>query len=142
MGFSGHWRRLVTGNLALIWGVATDRRLPWRARAPAMLALAYVASPIDLVPDFLPGIGWLDDVLVIALALAATLRLVPHELVAEHTARAAASGPRIDLDSEALGAETAMLSWLLILVGAVMTLAALIAAGLDLPLLGPGIYSR
>ena len=48
-------------RIRLVWDLATDRRLPWRARAPAMLALAYVASPFDLIPDSLPGFGWLDD---------------------------------------------------------------------------------
>jgi uncharacterized membrane protein YkvA (DUF1232 family) len=134
---------MVKRNGRFAWGVATDRRLSWAVRAPTMLALAYVASPIDLVPDFLPGFGWLDDVLVMALAVAVTLRLVPKELIAEHGTRAygngekGTSGDAADFEDF----EPTTLSWLLIVVGAIFVLAAFIAAGIDLSLTGAGIDS-
>ena len=128
MSLTGRWLDRLQSKAALIWSVATDRRLPWRARAPAALALAYVASPIDLVPDFLPG-GWLDDLLVLLLAAAVTPLLVPRRLVAEH---AGAAAPRPLAEDALGGSQLAALSWLLIVVGAMLALAALIAAGSDL----------
>jgi uncharacterized membrane protein YkvA (DUF1232 family) len=88
MGRDRHWLELMRRRVALVWELATDRRLPWRARAPAMLALAYVASPIDLVPDSLPGIGWLDDVMVLMIAAVVTPLLVPRTLVSRSRAAA------------------------------------------------------
>lgn len=144
MSLSQRGARLVQRNSAIAWGVATDRRLSWAVRAPAVLALAYVVSPIDLIPDFLPGLGWLDDVLALALAVAITLRLVPKKLLAEHIARAESGAPASIPDAATESSATAetTLPWLLILVGAILTVTALVAAGFDLPLLGPGIYAR
>jgi uncharacterized membrane protein YkvA (DUF1232 family) len=126
-------------NGLIAWGVATDRRLSWAVRAPTVLALAYVASPIDFVPDFLPGFGWLDDVVVLTLAVAVTLRLVPKELIAEHTARAKVNPPSIfeEMDREAI--ESDLLSWVLILAGILLAVVALVAAGIDLLGAGSGL---
>jgi uncharacterized membrane protein YkvA (DUF1232 family) len=115
---------------ALIWEIATDRRLPWRARAPAMLALAYVASPIDLVPDWLPGLGWLDDLLVVTLATVVTPLLVPSGLVARHMVRARQQRAEAALEPPLEGASA--LPWLMILVGTLLALAALIGAAPEL----------
>jgi uncharacterized membrane protein YkvA (DUF1232 family) len=60
-----------------------DPRVPWRAKAAVVLAGLWVLSPIDLLPEFLPVIGPLDDVVVVALALRYAARRVPREILLE-----------------------------------------------------------
>jgi uncharacterized membrane protein YkvA (DUF1232 family) len=61
----------------------SDPRVPWQARAAVVLAGLWVLSPIDLLPEFLPVIGPLDDVVVVALALRYAARRVPREVLLE-----------------------------------------------------------
>jgi uncharacterized membrane protein YkvA (DUF1232 family) len=61
----------------------TDPRVPWQAKAAVVLAGLWVLSPVDLLPEFLPVIGPLDDVLVVALALRYAARQVPREVLIE-----------------------------------------------------------
>ena len=60
-----------------------DPRVPRRARVAVVIAMLWVLSPIDLIPEFLPVIGPLDDVIVVALALRFAARRVPHEAIYE-----------------------------------------------------------
>jgi uncharacterized membrane protein YkvA (DUF1232 family) len=66
-----------------------DPRVPLLAKAVAALVVAYALSPIDLIPDFIPVLGYLDDLLLIPLGLALAVRLVPSAVLAEHRAEAA-----------------------------------------------------
>lgn len=77
-------------ELLLAWAVLRDARTPWPARLAVVLAVLYVLSPVDLVSDFLPLLGWLDDGLVGLLLLRLALRFVPAELQAALRARVAA----------------------------------------------------
>ena len=60
-----------------------DPRVPWFAKALAVAVVAYAFSPIDLIPDFIPILGYLDDLLLVPLGVALVLRLVPPEVMAE-----------------------------------------------------------
>ena len=75
-----------------------DPRVPWHAKAVAALTVAYALSPIDLIPDFIPIIGYLDDLVLVPFGLAMAIKLIPPALLAEHRARAAVQfakgGPR------------------------------------------------
>lgn len=73
-----------------IWIAARDRRTPWVARILALLVAGYALSPIDLVPDFIPVLGHLDDLLIVPLGLWLVIRLIPAALLAEFRARAEA----------------------------------------------------
>jgi uncharacterized membrane protein YkvA (DUF1232 family) len=73
---------------------ARDRRCPWYARAFGLLVTAYALSPIDLIPDFIPLIGLLDDAVLIPLGLWLFLKMVPPELFEEHRLAAAAAAAR------------------------------------------------
>jgi uncharacterized membrane protein YkvA (DUF1232 family) len=66
-----------------------DRRVPWYARALAAVVVAYAVSPIDLIPDFIPVLGLLDDLVVIPAGMYLVFRLVPAEVIAECRAREA-----------------------------------------------------
>jgi uncharacterized membrane protein YkvA (DUF1232 family) len=68
--------RLATYLIAL-WKLARSRDTPRAARLVAWLVLAYALSPIDLIPDFIPVLGQLDDILLIPLGVALVARLVP-----------------------------------------------------------------
>jgi uncharacterized membrane protein YkvA (DUF1232 family) len=71
--------------------VARDPRTPWYAKLVAGAVVAYAFSPIDLIPDFIPVIGYLDDLIIVPLGVALAIRLVPPDVVAECRRRAAAS---------------------------------------------------
>jgi uncharacterized membrane protein YkvA (DUF1232 family) len=65
-----------------------DPRTPWYARVWAGLVLAYAFSPLDLIPDFIPLLGYLDDLLLVPAGIALALRLIPPEVLAESRAKA------------------------------------------------------
>lgn len=69
-------------ELLLAWSVLRGRGTPWPARLITLLALAYILSPVDLLTDFLPMLGWLDDGLVAWLLLQVALRFIPPDQVA------------------------------------------------------------
>jgi len=66
-----------------VWYAAKDKRTPWYARALALLVAAYALSPIDLIPDFIPVFGYLDDLLLIPAGIALCLKLIPAEVMSE-----------------------------------------------------------
>ncbi|MFF5790498.1 YkvA family protein [Paeniglutamicibacter sp. NPDC012692] len=66
--------RLLPDLLVLLRRLAADRSLPFGIRARLLLLLVYLASPIDLVPDFLPVIGYADDAIIVALVLRSVIR--------------------------------------------------------------------
>ncbi len=77
----------LRNKVRLAVALMRDRRVPLALRAvPAFLAL-YLAMPVDLIPDFIPVLGQLDDVLVLGLGVALMLRLVPRETLEEHIER-------------------------------------------------------
>ena len=79
---------LHSGQLA--WRLIGDRRVSWSLKLIPILALVYFVSPLDLLPDFLiPGLGSLDDLAIIAIALRFFIRLAPPDLVREHSGRGA-----------------------------------------------------
>jgi uncharacterized membrane protein YkvA (DUF1232 family) len=65
-----------------------DPRVPWYAKAVAVCVVGYALSPIDLIPDFIPVLGYLDDLVLIPLGIALTLRLIPPEVMVECRERA------------------------------------------------------
>ena len=78
-----------------VYFVARDPRTPLLVRALAVFVAAYALSPIDLIPDFIPVIGYLDDLLLVPLGLALVVRLTPPEVLASARTQAqqAASKP-------------------------------------------------
>ena len=91
------WRERTRGLRADVVAAALairDPRVPWHARALGALIVAYALSPIDLIPDFVPVIGYLDDLVLVPLGLVPMLRLIPAEVLAEHRAAAASLAER------------------------------------------------
>ena len=85
----------LTGRLAVevhtLWLVFRHRETPWPAKAVLILLLAYLASPIDLIPDVIPVLGILDDLAVAALALWLAYRMTPRHVMEDCRARAQAA---------------------------------------------------
>ena len=79
-----------------VWLAARDPRAPWHARALGVLIAAYALSPIDLIPDFIPVLGLVDDALLIPAGIWLFVKMLPPDLFEEHraAARAAAERPR------------------------------------------------
>ena len=83
------WARAVRRDVHALWLAGRDPRVPWYAKAFALAIAAYALSPIDLIPDFVPILGYLDEVILLPPAILLAVRLVPPELMAEHRAAAA-----------------------------------------------------
>jgi uncharacterized membrane protein YkvA (DUF1232 family) len=77
-------RDVVTIALAV-----RDPRVPWYAKAVGACVIAYALSPIDLIPDFIPVLGYLDDLVLVPFGLLLVVRLIPPDILAEHRIAAA-----------------------------------------------------
>lgn len=82
--------RALKAETHALYLAASDRRTPWYAKLWISLVLAYALSPIDLIPDFIPILGLLDDALVIPVGLWIALRLVPLDVMQDCRDRAKA----------------------------------------------------
>src|SRR4029453_10623664 len=114
MGKLRDWaRRLKTETLAL-YLAARDPRTPWYARVLVAGIAAYALSPIDLIPDFIPVLGYLDELVLIPLGIAVALRLIPAEVMTDARERA-----RADLDPKGpvsrAAAAVIVVIWVLVL---------------------------
>ena len=83
------WTRAIKRDVHALYLAARDPRTPWFAKAFALAIAAYALSPIDLIPDFIPVLGYLDEVTLLPLVIALAIRLVPPDVMAEHRIAAA-----------------------------------------------------
>lgn len=88
------WARAVRRDTIAVWIAARDPRVPWYAKAAAAGIAAYALSPIDLIPDFIPVLGYLDELLLLPVCIALVIRLIPADLMAEFRAQAAQRAER------------------------------------------------
>jgi uncharacterized membrane protein YkvA (DUF1232 family) len=84
------WARDLKVEAYTIYLACRDPRLPWSTRLCAGCVAAYAFSPIDLIPDFIPVFGYLDDLILVPLGVALVLRMIPAALLDEHRTRARA----------------------------------------------------
>ena len=87
-----------------------DPRVPWYAKAVGACVVAYALSPIDLIPDFVPVLGYLDDLVLVPLGLLLVLRLIPADILAEHRVAAAAV---VERPVSRAGAAVVIVGWVL-----------------------------
>lgn len=90
---------------------ARDPRTPWYVRALIFFVVAHTFSPIDLIPDFIPVLGYLDDLIIIPGGLWLAVRLIPPEVMIE--ARAAAAAQSIERNAGWIGALFIILLWII-----------------------------
>lgn len=88
------WARSLKRQTLTLYYATRDPRTPWYAKAVAGLIVAYAISPIDLIPDFIPVLGYLDEVILLPLAIAFALRLIPEPVIADARVRAATAAER------------------------------------------------
>jgi uncharacterized membrane protein YkvA (DUF1232 family) len=84
------WAGTVKRDAHALYLAARDPRVPWYAKGLAAAVVAYAASPIDLIPDFIPIVGYLDDLIIVPVGIVLVIKLIPPEIMAEHRALAAA----------------------------------------------------
>jgi uncharacterized membrane protein YkvA (DUF1232 family) len=108
-GRLARWARALRRESLALWYAARDPRTPWYAKAIAALVVAYAFSPLDLIPDPIPVLGYLDDLVIVPAGLWLALRLVPDEVMAAARARAAAADER---PVSRAGAAAVVLVWL------------------------------
>ncbi|MDE2047347.1 MAG: DUF1232 domain-containing protein [Betaproteobacteria bacterium] len=108
--------RLLTEVTAL-WLLFKDARTPLLARAVGAVVLAYALSPIDLIPDWVPVLGLIDDLVLVPLGIALVVRLVPDALW--HDALLRAARQRDKLPRLLWGLALVLLLWALLLAGVV-----------------------
>jgi uncharacterized membrane protein YkvA (DUF1232 family) len=88
------WARALKRDVHAVWLAARHPRTPRGAKLLALAVAAYALSPIDLIPDFIPVLGYLDDLLVVPLGILLVTRMLPGDVLAECRAAAEAAGCR------------------------------------------------
>jgi len=83
------WAKSLKRDVLALWLAARDPRTPWLVKAAAAAVAAYALSPIDLIPDFIPVLGYLDDLLIVPAGVWLTLRMMPQDLLEELRGKAA-----------------------------------------------------
>ena len=81
------WAAALKREVMTLWFACRDPRTPWYARVLTMLIVAYALSPIDLIPDFIPVLGYLDELILLPVGIYLVLKLVPAEALADARAR-------------------------------------------------------
>jgi uncharacterized membrane protein YkvA (DUF1232 family) len=111
------WAARFKRDIVALWLAARDPRVPWYVKFASGAVAAYALSPIDLIPDFIPVIGYLDDLILLPLAIAAIVRLIPPPVLSDLRAKAdrLAERPRSRAAAAAIVlvwvAAAAVLSW-------------------------------
>jgi uncharacterized membrane protein YkvA (DUF1232 family) len=113
------WARAAKRDAHAVWLAARHPGTPWYVKALAVAVAAYALSPIDLIPDFVPVLGYLDDLVIVPLGILLVRRLVPAQVLAEcrAAAEAAEQRPRSRAGAVAIillwiGAAALLLWWL------------------------------
>jgi uncharacterized membrane protein YkvA (DUF1232 family) len=104
------WARTLTRDVHALYLAGRDPRISWYAKALAIVVAGYALSPIDLIPDFIPLLGYLDDLILVPAGILFVIRLISPEIMAEHRTRASRAGhPPLSR----MAAPTIALIWLL-----------------------------
>src|SRR5205814_4717917 len=88
------WATMLKRDINAIYLASRNPRVPWYSKALAVAVAGYALSPIDLIPDFIPVLGYLDDLIIVPLGIWLVVSLIPHEVMAECRARANEAGQR------------------------------------------------
>ena len=88
------WAKTIKRDAHTLWIAARDPRTPKAVKLLALLIAAYALSPIDLIPDFIPVIGYLDDLVIVPLGILLVVKLMPPGLIQEYREAAAVAAER------------------------------------------------
>jgi len=106
--------RALKNEAYAIYLAAKDPRTPWFARVLIYFVVAHTFSPIDLIPDFIPILGYLDDLIITPLGIALAVRLIPAEVLAEARLTVATQG--VERSVELVGAGIIIIIWILAII--------------------------
>lgn len=104
----------LNGHVDVLFMAYLDKRTPWHAKLWVLLVISYAVSPIDLLPDFIPVLGMLDDIILIPLGVAVAIRLIPRAIW-EDCKRQHADGMRISTRYRIIGMIVVLLLWSLLI---------------------------
>ncbi|GLK73427.1 DUF1232 domain-containing protein [Ancylobacter dichloromethanicus] len=105
-----HWARRLKRDVVALWIAARDPRTPWVATVVAAAVAAYALSPIDLIPDFIPILGYLDDLLIVPAGIALAVHLIPSAIMADFRRKA---DERADRPRSVVAAAVIVFVWVL-----------------------------
>ena len=108
--------RTLKNEAFAVYLAAKDPRTPWYARALVFFVVAHTFSPIDLIPDFIPVLGYLDDLLITPGGLWLAIRMIPAEVLEE--ARGKVSGSGVERSLRYIGLAMILVVWIVILISA------------------------
>ena len=120
------WARSLRRDVLALYLASRDPRTPWLVKVLIVAIVAYALSPIDLIPDFIPILGYLDDAILVPLAIWLVIRMIPREVMAEHRARAASAPAR---PASRIAAAVVITIWLMVLALAIRLVIAELNAG-------------
>jgi uncharacterized membrane protein YkvA (DUF1232 family) len=118
------WAKRLKDNLILLWLCCREPDMPSLPKVVALITVAYAISPIDLIPDFIPVLGYLDDVILLPLGIALAMRLIPDALLSRCRSQAQAmAGQRVSLKGRWVMAGLFVLIWGLLMWSAIRAMA-------------------
>ena len=82
------WARKLKEDIVTLYLASRDPRIPFAAKVIIVITVAYAFSPIDLIPDFIPVLGYLDDLLLLPLGIWLSIKLIPEEVLDEYRQQA------------------------------------------------------
>lgn len=109
--------RALKNEAFAVYLAAKDPRTPWYAKTVAFITIVYAFSPIDLIPDFIPVLGYLDDLLIVPAGIALAIRLIPAEVLEE--ARETAATKSMERSVGYIGAGVIIIIWILAIIWSV-----------------------
>lgn len=77
------WARAFKRDVIALWLAARDPRVSWYAKALCAAVAAYALSPIDLIPDFIPILGYVDDLIIVPLGIWMAIKLIPEPVITD-----------------------------------------------------------
>ncbi|WCK54892.1 YkvA family protein [Aneurinibacillus sp. Ricciae_BoGa-3] len=77
------WAKSLKRQVFILYLATKDKRTPWVAKVIAVCVVAYAFSPIDLIPDFIPILGYLDDVIIVPLGIMLAIKLIPEPIISD-----------------------------------------------------------
>jgi len=83
-----NWARLLKQDVLMLWFATKNPNTPWAPKAICIFIVAYALSPIDLIPDFIPILGFVDDLLLLPFLIWVAIRLIPNVIVQDSRMRA------------------------------------------------------
>lgn len=111
LGRLKQWARVIKRDVHAIYLAKRDPRVPWYAKIVAICVVAYALSPIDLIPDFIPVLGYLDDLVILPLGIMLVVKMIPDEVIAEYRGKAEAAGKR---PVSRAGAAAVIIIWIML----------------------------